>query len=146
MIKKMFLLSLSLVLVLPVCSCSGVEKAEVAAYTVNEIETVNVVADSVSPDGLTYTITNNSDETVAYSHYYHLDVEQNGVWYHVKEKKEMVVLMIRPATAAGKADTYECNWRERYGSLSEGHYRLVKQFGFDGTFEKYYIAAEFTVD
>ena len=122
-----------------------IELAEQSTYTVNEVEAIELVVEEASHSGATYSIINNSDKMIVYSHGYHLDTEKNGVWYRLKDDG-MIVLTVRPGTSPGGRDTYNCKWKDSYGRLPEGHYRLVKKFGFDGEFEKYYMAAEFTLD
>lgn len=121
------------------------ETVEQSTYTVNEVEGIELVVEEVSHSGATYSIINNSDKMIVYSHGYHLDTEKNGVWYRLKDDG-ILVLTVRPCTSPGGKDTYNCMWKDSYGRLPKGHYRFVKQFGFDGEFKKYYMAAEFTLD
>jgi len=123
-----------------------IELAEQSTYTVNEVKEVELVVDESSPIGVTYRIANNSDKMICYTCFYWIEVEKNGVWYQLKNDGLLVGSdMIKKTTSPGAADTYTYNWKIYFGLLPEGHYRVVKEFRFDGEVEKHYMAAEFAL-
>lgn len=122
-----------------------IELAEQSTYTVNEVETIELVVEEASHSGATYSIINNSDKSILYNYGYRLDVEQNEVWYCLKGDK-ISIRALALGTSPGETDKYNFNWKDSCGRLPEGHYRVVKEFSFDGEVEKHYMAAEFTLD
>ena len=83
-------------------------------------------------------------------HDFALQKEIDGTWYHVKQKdgefantaEALIYMKDTPVEL-------ECAWAGRYGTLSEGHYRIVKAF-FEyrgpGDYTDFLLAAEFTIE
>lgn len=120
--------------------------------TVNNLTGVTMTAKegTVSSTGLTAAFINNSDKQLIYGEYFLLEKKINEKWYQVP-----VVIDgdygfndIGYEVASGKEGEWEVNWVWLYGNLDTGEYRIVKDildFRDTGDFDKYDLAAEFTI-
>ena len=79
-------------------------------------------------DSVTVTLVNNSEEEWIFGEYYHLEVQLDGVWYHVPNapgKMWMVHDLAYILPSGGSKDMTYSLWC--YGELPAGHYRLVAE-------------------
>ena len=58
----------------------------------------------------------------------------------------MTALTIQRSLEPGTEEAYSHNWTHGYGSLPEGHYRIVKQIEVNWGTEAHYLAAEFALE
>lgn len=113
---------------------------------------LDVVEGTVTPTGMNYNIVNRSKETWLYGRDYHLQMEDEGLWYNVEltggvEINEFPADALRTMSASENGEFVD--WEGYYGELPDGHYRLVKNGWFedaDGNrSEKIWLAAEFVL-
>ena len=99
----------------------------------------------LTPDGATVLVENTSGSDLSYSQDYAVQVLQNDTWYDLKQKGSGSVitgeLLWLPD---GCTDTYEFGWKDLYGTLPDGTYRIAKNYA-DFT-AAYWVTAEFTVE
>ncbi len=132
--------------------------AEATAWEVTKYEKVNnfdgvtmkVKEGSVTPRGLRVIFDNKSDSECTYGEYYCLEKKTTGNWYQIP-----VVIDgnygfddIGYPLAPSDNSQLAVDWEWLYGSLDPGDYRIVKDIlDFRGTadYDKYYLAAEFTI-
>lgn len=105
---------------------------------------------SVSPVELTVIFENNSDKQGIYSEDFLLEKEIKGDWYQVPP-----ILDDYGFTEPGyelppsEIAEFTIDWNWLYGNLDTGKYRIVKgisDFRGTGDYDKYYLAAQFTID
>lgn len=105
---------------------------------------------TVSSSGLTVIFKNNTDKQCIYGEYYILEKRINQKWYLVPAIIDNYGFnLIGYDLPPGNSREMEVNWEWLYGNLDAGEYRIVKDilnFGKTGDYDKYYLAAEFTVD
>ena len=108
---------------------------------------LSIKEDTLSRSGATLVLKNENDQPVEYGDVsYTLEIKQDGEWHRIN-----VELFFADAAYVLKGnETVELDtkWEEAYGKLAKGEYRIVKDIytqKSDGTYEKFYVAAEFSM-
>lgn len=139
-------------------ACQQVNQAELTKESeVDENKSLNnitmqVEQDTISPKGLTIILTNKTDEEVTYGGYYLLEKKQDGKWYElppILKEGEYGFTAIAYIIEAQSQAEMQVDWKELYGKLGSGDYRIVKDMlvGIEeDTYETYYLIAEFKID
>lgn len=124
----------------------GQKLGEEFTQEVNTLEGAQISVDesAVTPTGITYTISNQSDKDLSYGQDYSLQKEKDGRWYLVEPENLVAITLELLWLPAGNTDTYEISWENSYGKLSSGHYRIIKNVSDDEA--GYYLAGEFDVE
>ena len=112
--------------------------------------TMTVKEDSVSSTGLTVVIENKSDIQCIFGEFFVLEKKIADSWYQVPIEIEGNYGFedIGYELKSGESREWNTNWEWLYGSLDDGQYRIVKEisdFRDTGDYDKYYLAAEFTI-
>ena len=150
--KKLFPVLLCLLLL---TGCGGPEVSDTPSdieVNTREDVTMTVVEGSAQRGTVTVTILNTGDGEIdsGNEHDFGIQVEKEGRWYPLEEPEglantaeALIFLKDQPAEMA-------LTWASRYGSLPDGHYRVVKgffEFNPEGPpHEHFALAAEFTLD
>jgi hypothetical protein len=81
---------------------------------------------------------------------YSLEAEKNGEWYTVNQVGELANTMELMIFAPGETLTHTFEFKERYGNLPSGKYRVVKSFWANKTetadAHEFHLVCEFTVE
>ena len=81
---------------------------------------------------------------------YELHVKKDGVWHRVEQKGEFANTMELMLFAPGDTITHTFEFDERYGRLTPGEYRVVKNFWANETDSQeagaFYLSCEFIVE
>ncbi|MBQ7343156.1 MAG: hypothetical protein IJW53_00155 [Clostridia bacterium] len=117
-------------------------------------EEQGAVITRVSSDSssLTVKIENNTDSTWQSGNMrdYSLEAEKDGEWYTVTQIGELANTMELMIFAPGETLTHTFEFRERYGNLTPGKYRIVKSFWANKTAtadaHEFHLVCEFTVE
>ena len=96
--------------------------------------------------GAVIILTNNSDKNLQYSNPYEIEIKKNGEWYKIKTELNFTL----PAFNLNAKDIkeIELNWKNEYGNLPSGTYRIIKKISYkyeNGKYESFNVAAEFTI-
>lgn len=144
---------------IPVCLClflaacgNSLEIGGAFTDSVNDYEgvTMTAVDGTAMPGTVTIEILNTTDAEIDSGNAYDfaLQVEQNEVWYALKRSS-----FVNTAEAIGYPRDVpiqqELTWGDSYGSLPEGHYRVIKSFfeyREDGDHIHFLLTAEFTLE
>ncbi len=108
-----------------------------------------VSSDSTS---LTVRIENNTDSTWQSGNMrdYSLEAQKDGEWYTVTQIGEFANTMELMIFAPGETLTHTFEFKERYGNLTPGKYRVVKSFWANKTettdAHEFHLVCEFTVE
>lgn len=149
-LKRMLAAGMALCLTFTIAGCGNQLKKGSAVHLEDsalEGLTMSFAEDSglLTPDGATVLVENASGSDLSYSQGYAVQVLQNGTWYELKQKDSGSVvtgeLLWLPD---GSTDTYEFGWKDLYGTLPDGTYRIAKNYA-DFT-AAYWVTAEFTVE
>lgn len=142
--NKLWLAVLTGVSILLLTGC-GQELGEEFTEEVNTLEDVvlTVDEDSVTSEGITFTISNQSDKDLNYGQDYSLLKDMEGFWYIVEPDNPVAITLELLWIPAGNTDTHEISWGDSYGKLSAGHYRIIKRVADNEAV--YYLAGEFNI-
>lgn len=123
----------------------GQKLGEEFTEEVNTLEGVTLTVDEafVTPEGITFTISNGSDKDLNYGQDYSLLKEKDGLWYEVEPDKPVAITLEILWVPAGSSDTHEVSWGSSYGKLSSGHYRIIKYISDNEA--GYRLAGEFDI-
>ena len=124
----------------------GQKLGEEFTQEVNTLGGAEITVDEsmVTSIGITYMISNQSDQDLNYGQDYGLQKEKDGKWYQVEPRNPVAVTLELLWLPAGNTDTLEISWETSYGTLSSGHYRIVKSVSDNEN--SYYLAGEFDIE
>lgn len=142
--KKAAAMLLGAALLISLVGC-GAKLGEEFTEEVNILEgvTLTVNEETVSSEGITYTVDNQSETDLNFGQDYSLQKEEKGKWYQLSPANPVAVTMELLWVPAGSTETLEINWDAAYGKLPAGHYRILKNFADNE--RGYYLTGEFTV-
>ena len=111
--------------------------------------TMDVKEGTVSPTGLTVVFKNNSDSEGLYGNNFSLEKKIDEKWHQVPTIISDYGFDGEGYSLPSKEDSeWNTSWEWLYGSLDMGQYRIIKDildFRGTGDYDKYYLAAEFTI-
>lgn len=155
---KRVLLMLFLVLALTGCGKDDAEDKKGTSnesgqtYELNPIEGVELryegFGDINERSAMSVRVFNRTDKRIICNKWFVIEKQENGSWKELPVKKEPAFSEDDVATIPEQINTeLVFKWKEVYGELSSGHYRIVLQITYkdedDGI--KHYMAAEFDV-
>ncbi len=154
--KKYLLILSSLLMILVIfSSCSGKDEDLLASKydTLNNLEGISMTINetTISPKGLTVIFENNSDKDFTYGDFFVLEAKIDGKWYEVADLLggEYGFNDIGYELPPHTSNEWEVDWEWLYGNLDQGTYRIIKDIldtREPGDYDKYFLAAEFTID
>lgn len=104
-----------------------------------------LVAYSLTAAGAEFKITNLSDKTIAAGNDFTIEVFKDGKWNYID-----IGLVMFPAEAfeyeAGQTYDVSINWTNYYGELPPSDYRIIKEYCFEGSPDKYYCICGFSIE
>ena len=109
--------------------------------------TMSIKDGTLTDTGATIILTNNSDKNYQYGNPYVIEIKKDGEWHKINLELNFTL----PAfyLKAGEFKEIELNWKEGYGKLANGTYRIIKNIDYEkeeGNFETFNIAVEFNID
>lgn len=131
----------------------GTNKNEFDIGNKSDIEIVekgvslSVKEDTLTKVSATLILKNDSDVEVEYGEPYEIEIKKDGEWHKIN-----VELNFNLPAYILKSNTtkeIELEWQNGYGKLASGDYRIIKGINVekeDGTFETFYVSAEFTIE
>ena len=150
--QKKFLIILMCALLLVLTGCGKEEsKFTVEGESRTEIETkkdvvLSVKKGSLSKEGVTLILKNNSKDDYEYSNLYELEIKQDGKWHKI----DVEVDPNSPSfdLKAGKSAEVSINWKSTYGKLGKGKYRIIKDIDYEydeDVYGVFNVAVEFEI-
>lgn len=139
------------VMVLGITGCVK-EKIEVGDKSDKVIEdkgiSLTVKENTITKDGATFILSNNTDNSIIYGQYFELEIYKNNEWHIFN--LEVSFDDIGYTLNAHDSKEIDVNWKNTYVNLDSGKYRLIKKATFENqTGENYngsfYISAEFEI-
>ena len=112
--------------------------------------TMTLKEETVSSTGLTLLLENASSNECVYGEWFRLEKKIEESWYRVPVATDgnYAFISIGYDLNPSERRKWEVDWEWIHGSLETGDYRIVKDildFRKAGDFDKYYLAAEFTI-
>jgi len=150
--KKLFPIILSLLLL---TGCGGPEVVDTPSdieVNTREDVTMEVVEGSAQRGTVSVTILNTSDAEIdsGNEHDFGIQVEKDGAWYPLEEPEGLANTAEALVYPKDQPVEMTLTWASRYGSLPDGHYRVIKWFfEFDPEgppHEHFCLTAEFTLE
>lgn len=107
---------------------------------------LSIKENTLSNTGATLILKNGSNEVIQYGNPYELEIKSVGKWHKINVQ----LFFNEPAFSLKPNETKEIklSWENGYGKLTTGDYRIIKNISSekeDGTFDNFYVAAEFTI-
>lgn len=126
---------------------NGLNLGEKSTSVTDTVEGVKVDILDLSLTSAKYEITNNTGKTIetGNENSISLEVEKDGKWYQIKigdyaNTAEALVIM------DGQTIELNTSWADTYGTLPDGHFRMLRNFTFEGDYENpFIISAEFYI-
>ena len=114
--------------------------------------TMEVVEGTAKPGTVTVTILSTSEADIesGNEHDFGIQVEKDGGWYPLEEPENLANTAEAYGYPKDQPTEQVLTWASRYGSLPDGHYRVIKwffEFNPEGPpHEHFALAAEFTLE
>lgn len=147
--KTIFTIMVVGIIVLGLTGCEknklDIGKKSDIEITKNDV-TLSIKDGTLTKTGATLILKNNSNVDVEYGNPYEIEIKQDGFWYKINVQ----LYFNSPAYGLkpNESEQIELNWKNSYGKLPSGEYRIIKSIDVekeDGTFDSFYISAEFTI-
>ena len=145
--KALFLLLLCCSILLGCTACGNAAK-DANAPAASEAEAISMSVDTrtLTPQGASFTLRNNTGTPYIYGAEYRIEKQENNTWRAVETDGEMMFTAIGYLLNAHGTATVDVNWEFGYGTLEAGSYRLVKTFRNDSAREETHeVAAVFEI-
>ena len=131
--------------------CNKQNQFEVGAVSTIEPSSqkvsLSIKNNTLTNNGTTIILANNTDEDATYGSFYALEIKEDGNWHQINVS--VLSNDIAYTLKAGETKEIEINWKNEYGSLAKGEYRIIKDISFakaDGTYDDFYVAGEFSIN
>lgn len=134
--RSIFLLSALFVFILSGCGeTERFSKESTYKESDDKRVTLSISEDSITSEGLTLTIKNNTDKDILYGEDYVLEQKRNDKWYKSNDEQSF--------NARGNVlDANGTNEQKvSYSALEDGEYRIIQSFNLDT--EEFELCAEF---
>ena len=112
-----------------------------------KIVSLNIKENILTKTRAILVIKNNSDMDVLYGNNYEIEIKKEGEWKKINVELFFPLPAFLLKSKASKE--IEFNWENGYGKLPLGNYRIIKNIALEkeaGTFDNFYISAEFTIE
>ena len=123
------------------------EKSDIVEVNPNNGISMSIKEGTLTDTGATIILTNNSDKDFQYGNPYEIEIKKDGEWHKINVELNFTL----PAfdLKAGESKEIKLGWKEGYGKLASGTYRIIKHVSYEkeeGNFETFNIAVEFNID
>lgn len=139
-------------MVLGLTGC-GTEKNEFDVGKESDIEIVekgvslSIKENTLTNTGATLVLKNDSNVVIEYGNPYEIEIKKDGEWHKINV--ELNFTMPAFGLEPGETKERDFKWENGYGKLASGEYRIIKSIDIekeDGTYESFYVSAEFTIE
>ena len=137
------------ILIIGLVGCGKEKKESNTKITSDGDVTLSIKEDSLTNTGATLLLKNNSDKTYSYGNPFWIEKEQNGKWYKLETIEETAFTLPAYEIKSGEVKELNLDWKDIYGKLTSGTYRIVKSISYQYEKDNYKtldIAVEFNID
>ncbi len=150
--KTIFAILLCGVMFLGLTGC-GLNKNEFNIGEKSSVEpttsdvTLTLKEGTLTNTGATFILKNEGNIDYGYGPAWEIEMKQDDEWHKI----DVVLNFNSPSyqLSVNESKELNINWENSYGKLASGEYRLIKNIDIekeDGTFEDFYVSAEFTIE
>lgn len=107
--------------------------------------TLELKADSLTLAGADFIISNNSDKTVETGSEFIIEILKDGKWNRIDIGDSDWTLEAW-IYKAGQSYDLSIDWKGYYGELPPSDYRIIKEYCFEGSPDKYYCICGFSIE
>jgi len=140
------------VMVLGLTGC-GTDKNDFKVGKESNIEivekgvTLSIKENTLTNTGATFILKNEGNIDYGYGPAWEIEMKQDDEWHKI----DVVLNFNSPSyqLSVNESKELNINWENSYGKLASGDYRIIKSIDVeqeDGTFEDFYVSAEFTIE
>lgn len=126
------------------CSSSKIGKKSDIKISQSDVS-LTIKDETLTNTSATLILKNNSDKKVEYGEDYKIEIKKSGEWHKINVDQWFDL----PATEVdvGESKEINLNWKDVYGKLKKGTYRIVKDIEYYGeeSFKSINIAVEFII-
>ncbi len=111
--------------------------------------TLSIKEDTLTNTGVTLLLKNNSDKDYSYGNPFGIEKSQDGKWYKLETINDIAFTLPAYGLKSGESKELSLYWKDMYGELKSGTYRIVKSISYqyeEGKYKTFYIAVEFKID
>lgn len=106
---------------------------------------LTLVEDSLTATGAEFKMSNLSEKVITTGNDYNIEVFRDGKWNYID-----IGFVVFPAEAfiyeAGQTYDVYIDWTNYYGELPTADYRIIKEYSFDDSLDRYYCICEFSIE
>ena len=124
--KKIIIISIIFVIVLLTLTVVFTNKDKDSTKNKSEDITFNIKKETLTKDGATFIIKNNTDKSYYYGENYTLERKESNKWTTLKLKDDIAWIDIIYNLEEKEETEIKVTWSDIYGILSKGKYRVVK--------------------
>lgn len=151
--KIAVIIILCIISILTITGCSSEVQSNIEDISNIEVHNKNIIFsvknETLSNSGATFLIENNSDNILGYGESYHLEKYQNDSWHFLNTITDVTFIVPLWSLNPGENTEITINWKNFYGILDSGNYRIIKDVSFvdkEGNLENFYIGVEFAIE
>ena len=150
--KKILTILVCTLIILSLSACA-IRKNEFDIGKESNIEVVEkgvsllIKENTLTKTGATLILKNDSDVVIQYGEPYEIEIKKDGKWHKINV--ELNFIMPAYSVNAKESKEIELNWSYGYGKLTSGNYRIIKDINIknaEGSYEKFYVSAEFSIE
>lgn len=147
--KKILVAILFGFFLLGITGCTSTNNFDIGGASDIEINDNNGVTLSIKDGTLkntcaTLILENNTNKLLHYDEYYKIEVKKDNIWHTIN-----VDLYFNDPLWEVKQNSNEeidLNWKDGYGKLASGEYRIIKKVYFENEKEQeFYVSVEFVI-
>lgn len=150
--KKFFAILLCGVMILGLTGC-GATKNDFNVGEQSSVETkvsdvtLTLKEGTLTNTGATFILKNEGNIDYGYGPAWEIEMKQDDKWHKI----DVVLNFNSPSyqLSVNESKELNINWENSYGKLASGEYRFIKHIDIekeDGTFDDFYVSAEFTIE
>ena len=116
-------------------------------YKYNDIENISlsIKEDTLTNTSATIIITDQCDHLNTYDNKYLIEKYDNDTWNPLKKSEDEEVPENHYIKDKNNMIEININWKDTYGKLKKGKYRIVKELGKSIEYRNHYITVEFVI-
>ena len=113
------------------------------ACGMNNNKNIEMNITELTPTSAKYTIKNNSNSQISFGEAYVIQIKEEDKWKELEQEEKTWFLELIYLDSYQET-SYEINWRNYYGELASGEYRLIKTISLGN--KKDNLICEFVIE